>query len=339
MNTPIKIVHLSGSALAGAPGMLARAQNQLYGYDAVHFRTGDHGHFRDLMSINTIPVRANALDAELVRRHISEADVIHVHNLVAPFALSWLAEVDGINERTLIYQVHSPTRERPIYRDLSDAVGLEWDARLAVSQVHPRLFPTMTPVPNCLFRDWLTPRLRSRPRFDGPVRVVFSPSTPSRARWSSKSSPAFDALLKQLGDNRRFELIKVTDVSPERLSATRSVADVSIDEVLTGGFHLVSYEGMAAGNVVVNGADELSLAAFAMGFRTDEPPPFLRTDPDGFAEQLGRLASDRRLLADWMDASHDYYWRIMSAERVVGIYDEIYRSGKAGHGERAEAVA
>ncbi|MFC7618743.1 hypothetical protein [Microlunatus sp. GCM10028923] len=339
MTTPIKIVHLSGSALAGAPGMLARAQNQLYGYDAVHFRTGDHGHFRDLMSINTIPVKANSLDAELVRRHISEADVIHVHNLVSPFALSWLAEVDGINERTLIYQVHSPTRERPIYRDLSDAVGLEWDARLAVSQIHPRLFPTMTPVPNCLYRDWLTPRLRSRPRFDGPVRVVFSPSTPSRARWSSKSSPAFDAQLKQLGDNRRFELIKVTDVSPERLSATRSMADVSIDEVLTGGFHLVSYEGMAAGNVVVNGADELSLAAFAMGFRTNEPPPFLRTDLDGFAEQLGRLASDRRLLADWMDAAHDYYWRIMSAERVVGIYDEIYRAGKAGHGERADAVA
>lgn len=329
MSSQRKIVHISPSALAGAPGMLARAQTELGGHRAVHFRARDYGPARDVLSVNSLEIRRNALDRELFFLHTEDADVIHVHNFVPPLLLEWLAEIDGINDRTLVYQLHSPVGERPVYKDLSSEHGLQWDAKLTVSQCHPRMYPDLIAVPNCLYRHGIAPDSRVAKRGSGPLRIVFSPSTKSRRRWASKSSPDFERMLQVISRDPRFQLRKAIGLSPERVAAIRLVSDVSIDEVITGGFHLVSYEGLAAGNVVINNADDLSMAALSMGTRTSEQPPFVRVEVNGLLDQLYQLARNRPRVHDLMDAGHDYFWRHLNPGRVVDLYDEIYQGHHA----------
>lgn len=321
----MKIVHLSPSILAGAPGMLADAQRELLGHDAHHLRVGDAGPARDLMSPNSLTLTDCPEDRELFNDYLAQAEVIHVHNFLPPLLLRWAAAVPGSYDRTWVYQVHSPSHERPLFLDLSADHGVRWHARLAVCHAHPRMFPDFRPMPNVLYRPFITQDRRAKPATDAPLRVLHSPSTRSGGRWSAKSDALFALELQRLQADPHLRLHTVEGVSPLKVSMMRSISQVSIDEVVTGGFHLVSYEGLAAGNVVINGADALSHAAFAMGFRTTEPPPWIITDSAGVHQQLLELSRDRERLAALMDASHDYFWRVMAASRVVRFYDEVYQ--------------
>lgn len=320
----MKIVHLSPSILAGAPGMLADAQREILGHDASHVRVGDAGAHRDLMSPNSLQLTDCPQDQEIFIDLLSQAEVIHVHNFLPPLLRRWAAAVPDIFDRRWVYQVHSPSHERPLFTDLSADHGLPWHAKLAVCHAHPRMFPDFTPVPNVLHRPFITRTNRAKAPSDGPLRVVHSPSTRSQGRWSAKSDELFEVELQRLQADPRVALQTLEGVSPRRVAMTRQFSHVSIDEVVTGGFHLVSYEGLAAGNVVINGADELSMAAFAMGFRTAERPPWIITDSAGVHQQLLALATDRSRLAELMQAGHEYFWRVMAADRVVGFFDEIY---------------
>lgn len=323
----MNIVHLSPSVLAGAPGMLARAQTELLGHRATHLRVGDYGHFRDLVSSSSLALTPQEHDHDLFRRHVEDADVIHVHNYVPILLMHWISEIDGLDERVFIYQLHSPSRERPVFADLSAQHGFDWHARLVVAQVQPRMFPDHRPVPNCLYRDNISSDRRSlvhRPH--EPVRVIFTPSTRSRKRWAAKTSPKFETALKVLKDDRRFSFIRTSEVSPERVMALRSVSDISIDEVVTGGFHLVSYEGLASGNAVINGADEISMASLAMGLGTSDQPPFVVCTEETFLEEMLALANNRQRLADVREAGFDYFWKYLEAGRIASMYQEIYES-------------
>lgn len=321
----MKILHLSPSVLAGAPGMLADAQRDLLGHEAIHLRVGDAGPARDLMSPNSLSLTDCPEDRALFTAFVAQAEVIHVHNFLPSLLMRWAAAVPGVYDRTWIYQVHSPSHERPLFLDLSADHGVRWQARLAVSHAHPRMFPDFRPMPNVLYRPFITQDNRAKPATDGPLRVMHSPSTRSGGRWSAKSDDLFELELQRLQADPRVRVQTVEGVSPLKVSMLRRISQVSIDEVVTGGFHLVSYEGLAAGNVVINGADALSRAAFAMGFRTAEPPPWIVTDSAGVHQQLIDLSRDRERLAELMEASHEYFWRVMAAPRVVGFYDEVYQ--------------
>ncbi|HAM45868.1 MAG TPA: hypothetical protein DCM67_12725 [Propionibacteriaceae bacterium] len=320
----MKIVHISPSVLAGAPGMLADAQRELLGHHSVHFRVGDPGPHRDLMSPNSIQITNNAIDREAFLVHLADAEVIHVHNFVPPLLLRWAASIPAIYDRTWIYQVHSPTHERPLFGDLSADHGVRWHAKLAVCHAHPRMFPDFRPIPNVLYRPFISQNVHAAPSPAGPLRVVHSPSTHSQGRWSAKSDPLFELEMDRLKADPRVTVETLEGVSPRKVAMTRHVSQVSIDEVITGGFHLVSYEGLAAGNVVINGADALSHAAFALGFRTTEPPPWIVTDSAGVHQEIVHLINDPGRLAELMAAGHDYFWRVMAPARVVPFYDEIY---------------
>lgn len=321
----MKILHLSPSILAGAPGMLADAQRELLGHDAHHLRVGDAGPARDLMSPNSLTLTDCPEDRELFSDYLAEAEVIHVHNFLPPLLLRWAAAVPGSYDRTWVYQVHSPSHERPLFLDLSADHGVHWHARLAVCHAHPRMFPDFRPMPNVLYRPFITATTQAKPPNDGPLRVLHSPSTHSGGRWSAKSDALFELEMQRLQADPRLRLNTVEGASPRKVATMRHLSHVSIDEVVTGGYHLVSYEGLAAGNVVINGADALSHAAFAMGFRTTEPPPWIVTDSADVHQNLLDLSRDQQRLAELMAASHDYFWRVMAAPRVVQFYDEVYQ--------------
>ncbi|MDR2253888.1 MAG: hypothetical protein LBD97_08560 [Bifidobacteriaceae bacterium] len=320
-----RIVHISPSTLAGAPSMLATAQRVFLGHEAVHLRCGDYARARDAIAAGSVPIAESDVDRAIFVDRVVQADLIHVHNFVPRFALEWLAEL-GVTARVpIVYQAHSPIGERPIYQDLSSDHGIDWAAKLAVAQAHPRMFPSFRILPNCLFRDGLSEDVRPWEEPNDPVRVVYSPSTDSSNRWARKSSPTFSANLGALRHARWAQVVTASDWPPEKLIALRRIAEFGIDEVVTGGFHLVTYETMACGGVVVNAADSEAVAALQMGARTAEAPPWLITNEQEFVDRMRELAHDSSALAAARRASHAYFWTHLRPSRVVVLYDELYR--------------
>lgn len=317
----VNIIHISPSALAGAPGMLSEALSD-FGHvqSSIHFRAGDHGTQRDIFSPESIPVKDIKADKALFMMHFEEAEVIHVHNFIPNFVLKWMSEARR-RDRKYIFQVHSPRYERPVYDDLSDFHGVTFAAKLVISHFHPRHYPDFEVVPNCLYRKaFATSRCVSP---SGPLRIQFSPSGRSTGRWAAKSSQVFEQTIDLLKNDTRFEFTVFEDVSPQNLSHRRSLADVTIDELVTGSYHLVSYEGLAAGTVVLNNADTVSTDMFQIGFRSP-PPPFLRCDPLELHEILANLNRDRDELLKIKARSRDFFETWMSPDRTSKIYADIY---------------
>ena len=114
-------------------------------------------------------------------------------------------------------------------------------------------------------------------------------------------------------------------LEPDELLALRRTVHVTIDEVVTGGFHQISLEGLCAGNVVVNGADHFAVAMFSQAVRASAPPPFVRTSEHELAETLARLVLSKDSIRDGQRKSNDYYKRWLMAERLAGIYMELYQ--------------
>lgn len=318
---PMNILHLTNSTLAGAPGMLSQAINHYSDHTSTVAQFNDKGPARIIFQPETLYLDQSEWTLDWLRGAIRQSDVIHIHNLIPLFALSVMAEED-LRDKKLIYQVHSPLYEPPNVGDLSDEMGLPFNTKLVIGHFHPRQFPDYKIVPNCLFRRNMFTGI-SGPKRDK-FRVLFSPSSKARMRWNAKSSPIVNQTLDALAQVPDLELASFTDLAPEMLIMHRLGADISIDEVLSGSYHLVSYEGLACGNAVVNGCDDLSVFAFQAAFRTTEIPPFVVTNERGLLRTILDLARDRASLEEIKAHSKEFFWDVMAPERVVSIFLEIY---------------
>lgn len=315
------VVHISPSALAGAPGMLSEALNDFDHVDSsVHFRAGDYGNHRDIFSPESLPLSVSTGDRDLFMHHFENADVVHVHNFIPKFILNWMSQAKKRDVK-YIYQVHSPRYERPIFDDLSDFHGIHFSHKLVICHFHPRHFPNFRIVPNCLYRKAFlkSPVISS----NEVLTVQFSPSGRSNGRWASKSNPMFDQVIQLLKDNSDFSVDVFEGISPQNLAHRRSQADITIDELVTGSYHLVSYEGMAAGTIVLNNADSFSIGAFQIGFQSP-PPPFIKCSPVGLYETLIEINRDRDRLLEHRKLSRKFFEDWMTPYKTSKIFASIY---------------
>jgi hypothetical protein len=107
--------------------------------------------------------------------------------------------------------------------------------------------------------------------------------------------------------------------------AVRRTCHVTIDEIATGGFHMVSLEGLCAGNVVINRADYFGKATFST-FCSGEMPPFTYADDSCIREVLLLLVEDVDETARLQMASHDYFRCHCDPLKLVEVFDAAYQS-------------
>jgi len=132
--------------------------------------------------------------------------------------------------------------------------------------------------------------------------------------------------MESLGKVKGLIVRDIEQVTPHELFVLRTRSDITIDEVVTGSFHLVSCEGLACGNVVVNGADALSLAAARAAFQTDEPPPFVRASERNVVEVVTELAASSDQLEETKQQSYRYFAQFLHPERLANLYLKQYQS-------------
>jgi hypothetical protein len=256
----------------------------------------------------------------LAERLISNAEIIHIHNdLPLDLAIRFLEMAPAAK---WVYHVHSPLREGPLFTRRDLELPFVFSAKLVVAQYQPRLYPDFLPVPNIV--DAL-PNCAER-AIGETLRVLFSPTHErGGGRWNDKGSAATLETLHSLAKAGSIEFVIPKDpLSPSCLMALRRSTHVSIDEVITGAFHLISLEGLCAGNAVLNGADFLSNMTLMSSIGADEPAPFRRVGQHDLRENLLELASDPELTAKLQRASKEYFERWLLPSRLVDRYLSIY---------------
>lgn len=321
---PVRIAHVAPTPLVRAPERLSEALNRAGGFSSTAIVLADYpgelgGKFIQQAILWPEGRWERPDDAAAVA--LREADIIHVHNrLPAPVALL-LARV-GERAR-FVYQVHSPLREGPLYTRADETMGLPFERLLAVCHIHPRLYDDHIPVPNIIDAP---PSLV--PLADGQKpRVLYCPSHPRPGRWNGKHSQVLEDLLRALDRAGDIEaVIPERKLSPYELMTLRRTTHISIDEILTGGFHQVSLEGLCAGNVVINNADHFSCAMLQEAADARLEPPFVRMSESLATDRLRALVRDPDRIRALQRASFEYFRDRLRPERLVRRFTTLYEA-------------
>ena len=198
-----------------------------------------------------------------------------------------------------------------------------WSALLVVGQVWPRLYPDAIPVPNIVPIAPVEAPVPVKEK----AKILYSPSHRRQGRWGTKVSPVMDSALAKLQSDGLADVFDLTQpVSPYQLEVLRKRMNITIDEIVTGGFHQISLEGLLCGNVVVNGSDEFSIQVMRGWTQSQSRPPFVIADEANIEQTLKDLLGDTVRLRELAEESLDYGKSYLLPENLVQRYDEIYRT-------------
>jgi len=320
MSKLLNIIHISQTPLVAAPGKVALAQ-RIAGHNAIAVALNDYPSKGPLAGKF---IEEYILEDDFTRGYINtfiqSADIIHIHNDIPA---AWCERLIGLNQSAkYVYQAHSPLREGPLYLPRHEDMGLPFVLKMVVGQFQPRIHTDHHFVPN-IIHDVPSASLRKK---GDKLRVIFSPTHLRPGRWNNKYVEELDVALDALVKLGKVEaVIPSQPVSPKVLMALRKTCHVTIDEIATGGFHQVSIEGLAAGNVTINRADYFSKAIFA-NFSDGEHPPFKYADAASIATVLDELANDWELTAHLQTQSLNYFKQYLKPEKMARIFDEAYES-------------
>lgn len=311
-----KIVHITPTPLVGAPGKIAMAQC-MKGHEAIAVTLSDYpkgGPLEKMFLSNTLIF--DDFTKDYIEKAIVGADFVHVHNYLSQESVIWLKQLN--QSATYIYQAHSPLREGPLYVNINNDINFR--VSLVVGQHWGRFYPSYLPVPNLIISN---PSLRLRQKGEK-LRIMFSPTHKHVGRWTSKYSEKLLKVLAALSEIGKIDVISPEKaVRPETLIEIRRSCHVSIDEISTGGFHMVSLEAMCVGNIAINRADFFAKATFA-SFCDGELPPFQYADDGCIAELILKLADDWGLTARLQRESYDYFISYCNPLRLVEVFDAAY---------------
>ena len=313
------IVHISPTPLVGSPGKIAHAQ-RIKGKNSIAVVLSDYpqkGPLAGFFLQNSLLF--NEFTKKYIERSIKEAEIIHIHNYLSEKDVEWLGKLNI--DANYVYQAHSPLREGPLYFDrVEKSLPFEFKAKLVVGQHWGRFYPDYTHVPNIILSP---PSLKLRKPGEK-LRVMFSPTHKHSGRWTDKHSKALTSALQALSSLKRIELLSPErPVHPEMLLQIRRSCHVSIDEIATGGFHMVSLEAFCTGNIAINKADFFAKNAFS-AFSEGEMPPFLYADDLSIVDLISKLADDHKYTINWQKKGYEFFEKFCDPRRLIEFYDAAY---------------
>lgn len=253
----IRVVHLAITPVAGSPWNTVSALNA---HSDVEAR---------LVVLNPTAYGSRTFPNDLVWGSnrdeslsvIAAADVVHLHQWFEPAA--WFGpEVGAIcAQKPCIRQFHSQLTHfvgddpAALERLLADPIP-----HLVIAQFHERYYPRARIVPNLVpLGDPLLSSSSSQR--DKLPCISWSPTVHESAwesRWATKGYPETLHMLEGLSKERRCTIDVIENVPREECLKRKGSADLVVDELVTGSYHLSGLEGLAQGKPVLGWLDERS---------------------------------------------------------------------------------
>lgn len=331
----MKVLHLANTPLSGSPYnlmMIQRSQgitSNLISHKNTYSDTSSVWFPYDVLlqdgRTNREKRSAPSWTPEQIDQLFFEADVLHLHNYLEDLYIFRLmpALKDYLRKKEIVLQFHSPrTSLKNANKDLKNRyVG----RRLVVAQYQTRLFPECTPVPNAIWID--DPLCKPIERNNKKPIVVYSPSNTKLIGWNNKGYEETIRAINKVRHLIDFRLI--TNEPKESCLALKQVADISIDEVMTGSYHLCSLEALSQGQVAINNMDEHCRMSLIKVCRNYEGLGAVMQDADKtnlhdiiemLATNPDMLRLKQKMARRWMETNWD-------PKRIADIYTAIYKYG------------
>lgn len=321
----LRVVHITENPIAGAPINLSKALNKYQGDKILsrHIAQSDRNEARvfdrDLL-VDTTPY-------EQIRSLLEGADVIHLHNFYRNQHLFrkhpdlW----DIVLRKKRVWQAH--TQRDISWMSMEDGLRDKGARHLVIAQYHPRMYPECAVVPNVI--DILDPEFMpaARPHVKVP-RVVYSPSRIRFKGWDNKGYDETVPVLQKLVDERLITAEVIHNRPFRECLARRRSANISIDEIVTGSYHLVSLESLSAGLATIAGLDDKQVAVLcSLTGSTAADLPWVIARPESLEGRLRELAADAGLLdrtARGSRAWMEKYWHPRDmTQKFVDIYNGL----------------
>lgn len=319
---PINVVHITENPIAGAPLNLSMALNKYQSHKirSRHIAQSDRNENRifgsDILIDNT-PYHE-------LKNTLSSADIIHFHNfyrnqhLFRKFPELW----DVVMKKRRVWQAHT---QRDIkWMSMEDGLRDSQAKHLVIGQYHPRMYPECSVVPNVIdiWSDNLKPDWETRNKIP---RVVYSPSRIGFKGWDNKSYESVIPILQNLVNGGLITAEVIHNLPYKTCLEKRKRADISIDEISTGSYHLVSLESLSAGLVTIAGLDDIQIATLKELTGCDWLP-WVVAKESTLTSVLKSLATSedifekRQAARSWMEK----YWAPeITTQKFVDIYESF----------------
>ena len=263
----MKILHFSKTPLAGSPIRICKALSLVDGVSARFVVLNEEGYGKHSFEHDLIWQR----DKEKVLKLTEEADVLHLHNYInldtkefSPINFSdyWK------NGKAMVRQFHSTDQ---LISRMSGETPEEIQScpipKLVISQYPERFYPTAKLVPNIVFDNIRYDTHKKRD--DNKIRICYSPSNfrPSRStRWDTKGYPETIKLLKRIKKHAKqqgtpVDIDIIEQVSHAECLRRKALADIAIDDLVTGSYHMSTLESLILGSAVLTFTDQRVLRA------------------------------------------------------------------------------
>lgn len=287
----MKILHLSDTTLSGGPIRIVDILNKYSDHTAQHivWRPVVQGWRRFKLDVVGSDETFEKLEAQF-----KAADVFHFHNrwrrqeIFQKHPRLW----DYVRGMPAVIQMHSPRVSEDFTEEAASGVPLA-----VIAQYHVRLWPEANYIlPNCV--DLNAPEYnRELPPLRTHPVVSFAPSNSNGKGLDDKGTMHVVPMLKRMAMLDRMIQMQMIAGQPHDVAMEmKRNADIGIDEVMTGSYHLSGLEYAALGIPCFANIDAQTAKAVC-DLTGADVVPFLIANKDNLKTKLEQVVRDR----SWQD--------------------------------------
>lgn len=307
------ILHLSDTTLSGSPIRISKLTNKY----SENFRSR-HIVWQPVIGkrVFETDLVGSAMTKDEIMDRINWADIIHYHNR---WQRQEIFSSLGIKppQKPSVIQIHSPRASENFSEEVASGLPLA-----VIAQYHPREWKEMKYlVPNVvdIYDETYTPLQKGLRNL--PV-VSYAPSNCNARGWDDKGYGIVVPHLKRLYMANRIVFQKITEQPHHITMRLKRSADIGIDEIATGSYHLSSLEYMAMGVPCFARLDGLT-QKYVKEVTGADTLPWIQADRDSFLTRLLLIVEGK----NWKEkgaetrAWMEKYW---NPDVLVGRYEDMY---------------
>jgi hypothetical protein len=300
----MKILHLSNTTLSGAPYRLSKLYDKYTEHESHHIvwkRT-------ILNRVFPVDMVGEEMTQDELQYWLDWCEIVHYHDVYKKQTIFTKCEVP---KKPSVIQVHSPKG----WFD-HQAVSESGLPIAVIAQYHPREWPNLNfIVPNVIDIWEYTPMERNNAL---PV-VSFAPSSGNGKGANDKGYSIVVPALRRMG-NINFQ--KIFSRPFVECMQMKRYADVGIDDLRNGGYHLSSLEYLSLGVATICYVDEQT-EKVVKDLTGCDTLPFIHNGRDNILTPLTRALNNHKWLGQVAREWVETHW---SPEILCSHYTKMYES-------------
>ena len=310
----MKVLHLSDTTLSGAPYRLSQAYSKYSGHEARHIVWHPVIHTR----VFPTDLIGSQMKKTELKKWLEWADVIHYHNRWQRQEIFQHLKIKPPKKPSVI-QIHSPRDSEDFSQEVESGIPLA-----VIAQYHVRQWPEKRfIVPNVvdIYDDLHSPVERPVRRI--PI-VSYAPSNAVCRGWDDKSYTVVAPIAKRLSLNNEIIYQRILNMPHTECLKLKQMADIGIDEVSTGSYHMSSLEYLSMGVACIGRLDS-ECERVVKDLTGADWLPWLMSDPQRFKVDLSTMVRTRSYIdigkrsREWMEK----YW---NPKDTCEYWTKVYES-------------